>query len=75
MTEKYKIKKWIEGIIKSSVNWEQLTTCEKLINNFKTQMDKDDYDKMLSLPYLIDLDYKIKLKRKELVEINNILKN
>ena len=25
MTEKYQIKKWIENIIKSSLNWEQLT--------------------------------------------------
>jgi hypothetical protein len=75
MAEKYQIKKWIEKVIKSSNTWDQLTTCEKLINNFKKQMEKDDYDKMLSLPFLIDLDYKIKLKRKELIEINNFLKN
>ena len=53
MTEKYQIKKWIEKIIKSSVNWEQLTTCEKLINNFETQMKKEGYDNMLALPFTL----------------------
>ena len=33
--KRFQIKKWIENVIKSSLNWEQLTTCEKLINNPK----------------------------------------
>ena len=53
MTEKYQIKKWIENIIKSSNTWDQLVTCEKLIENFKNQMKKEDYDGMLSLPFIV----------------------
>ena len=75
MTEKHQIKKWIEKIIKSSVNWEQLTTCEKLIENFKTQMEKDDYDKMMSLPFIVDLNYKIDLQKRKLIENNKLILN
>jgi len=75
MTEKYQIKKWIEGVIRSSVNWDQLTTCEKLISNFENQMKKDDYDGMLALPFIIDLKYKIELKRKNLIKNNPIILN
>jgi hypothetical protein len=63
MTEKYQIKKWIENIIKSSNTWDQLVTCEKLIENFKNQMKKEDYDGMLSLPFIVDLKTKIDFKR------------
>ena len=72
MTEKYQIKKWVENIIKSSINWEQLTTCEKLINNFETKMKKEDYDGMLALPFIIDLKYKIEVKTKDLI-VNDYL--
>ena len=75
MKEKYQIKKWIENIIKSSINWEQLTTCEKLINNFETRMKKEDYDGMLALPFIIDLKYKIEVKRKDLLYTNHITLN
>jgi len=75
MTDFSKTKKWIEKVIKSCNTWDQITTCEKLIKNFKTQMSKCDYDDMISLPYIVDLEYKITLKRKELVEINNTFKN
>jgi hypothetical protein len=75
MTDFSKTKKWIEKVIKSCNTWDQITTCEKLIKNFKTQMSKCDYDDMISLPYIVDLDYKITLKRKELVEINNTFNN
>jgi hypothetical protein len=75
MTNFSKTKKWIEKVIKSCNTWDQITTCEKLIKNFKTQMSKCDYDDMISLPYIVDLEYKITLKRKELVEINNTFKN
>jgi hypothetical protein len=75
MTEKYQIKKWIENIIKSSLNWEQLSTCEKLINNFEKQMKKEDYDGMLSLPFIVDLKYKIEIKKRNLIENNTLILN
>jgi HD-GYP domain-containing protein (c-di-GMP phosphodiesterase class II) len=75
MTEKYQIKKWIENIIKSSLNWEQLTTCEKLINNFEKQLKKEDYDGMLSLPFIVDLKTKIDFKRRDLIQNNIVINN
>jgi hypothetical protein len=75
MTDFSKTKKWIEKVIKSCNTWDQITTCEKLIKNFKIQMGKCDYDNMISLPYIVDLEYKITLKRKELVEISNVFNN
>ena len=75
MTDFSKTKKWIEKVIKSCNTWDQITTCEKLIKNFKIQMGKCDYDNMISLPYIVDLEYKITLKRKELVEISNAFNN
>ena len=75
MTGNLKTKKWIENIIKSSINWDQLTTCEKLIQNFKNQMDRFGYDRMLALPYITDLEYKIQLKRTELIENNLLIQN
>ena len=75
MTEKYQIKKWIENIIKSSLNWEQLSTCEKLINNFENQMKKEDYDGMLSLPFIVDLKTKIDFKRRDLIQNNIVINN
>jgi hypothetical protein len=75
MTEKYQIKKWIENIIKSSINWDQLVTCEKLIENFKNQMKKEDYDGMLSLPFIVDLKTKIDFKRRDLIQNNIVINN
>lgn len=75
MTDFSKTKKWIEKVIKSCNTWDQITTCEKLIKDFKIQMGKCDYDNMISLPYIVDLEYKITLKRKELVEISNVFNN
>lgn len=75
MTDFSKTKKWIEKVIKSCNTWDQITTCEKLIKNFKIQMGKCYYDNMISLPYIVDLEYKITLKRKELVEISNVFNN
>jgi hypothetical protein len=71
MLDNFKTKKWIENVIKSCQTWEQLTTCEKLINNFKIQMEKNGYDRMLALPYISDLEYKIFTTRKNL--LNNSL--
>jgi hypothetical protein len=75
MTEKYQIKKWIENIIKSSNTWDQLVTCEKLIENFKNQMKKEDYDGMLSLPFIVELKTKIDFKRRDLLYTNHITLN
>ncbi len=75
MTGNLKTKKWIEKVIKSSNTWDQLTTCEKLIQNFKNQMDRFGYDRMLALPYITDLEYKIQLKRTELIESKNLILN
>jgi len=75
MAEKYQIKKWIENIIKSSNTWDQLVTCEKLIENFKNQMKKEDYDGMLSLPFIVDLKTKIDFKRRDLIQNNIVINN
>jgi HD-GYP domain-containing protein (c-di-GMP phosphodiesterase class II) len=75
MKEKYQIKKWIENIIKSSNTWDQLVTCEKLIENFKNQMKKEDYDGMLSLPFIVDLKTKIDFKRRDLIQNNLVINN
>ena len=75
MTEKYQIKKWIEKIIKSSNTWDQLVTCERLIENFKNQMKKEDYDGMLSLPFIVDLKTKIDFKRRDLMQNNLVINN
>ena len=75
MSDNFKTKKWIEKVIKSSNTWDQLTTCEKLIQNFKNQMDRFGYDRMLALPYITDLEYKIQLKRTELIESKNLILN
>jgi hypothetical protein len=75
MTEKYQIKKWIENIIKSSNTWDQLVTCERLIENFKNQMKKEDYDGMLSLPFIVDLKTKIDFKRRDLIQNNLVINN
>ena len=75
MKEKYQTKKWIENIIKSSNTWDQLVTCEKLIENFKNQMKKEDYDGMLSLPFIVDLKTKIDFKRRDLIQNNLVINN
>lgn len=64
MTENYQIKKWIESVIKSCNTWDQVTTAERLVENFKKQMEKKYYDKMLMLPFIVDLNYKIESKKK-----------
>jgi len=75
MKDKYQIKKWIENIIKSSNTWDQLVTCERLIDNFKNQMKREDYDGMLSLPFIIDLKTKIDFKRRDLIQNNLVINN
>jgi hypothetical protein len=75
MTENYQIKKWIESVIKSCNTWDQVTTSERLVKNFKKQMEKKGYDKMLMLPFIIDLNYKIESKKRDLVENNTLIQN
>ena len=75
MTENYQIKKWIESVIKSCNTWDQVTTSVRLVENFKKQMEKKYYDKMLMLPFIVDLNYKIESKKKDLVENNTLIQN
>lgn len=75
MSDNFKTKKWIEKVISSCNTWDQITTSQKLINNFKMQMEKEGYDKMLTLPFIVDLNYKIELKRKNLIENNTLIQN
>lgn len=75
MSDNFKTKKWIEKVIKSCQTWEQLTTCEKLVKNFKSQMEKFGYDEMLSLPYITDLEYKIFTTRKNLINTSTTILN
>jgi hypothetical protein len=75
MTENYQIKKWIESVIKSCNTWDQVTTSERLVKNFKKQMEKKGYDKMLMLPFIVDLNYKIESKKKDLIENNTLIQN
>ena len=75
MSDNFKTKKWIEKVIKSCQNWEQLTTCEKLVKNFKGQMMKSGYDEMLSLPFISDLEYKIFTTRKNLITTSKTILN
>jgi hypothetical protein len=75
MSDNFKTKKWIEKVLSSCNTWDQVTTCEKLISNFEIQMKKEDYDKMLSLPFIVDLNYKIELKKRNLIENNTLILN
>jgi hypothetical protein len=75
MSDNFKTKKWIEKVLSSCNTWDQVTTCEKLISNFEFQMKKEDYDKMLSLPFIVDLNYKIELKKRNLIENNTLILN
>jgi hypothetical protein len=76
MKSNHQIKKWIERVINSCNTWDQVTSAEKLVDNFKKQMVKNEYDRMLYLPITVDLDHRISLKRRDLVEgYNQILNN
>ena len=75
MKEKYQIKKWIENVIKSCNTWNQIASCERLINNFEVQLVNEGYDRMLAIPYIVDLKYKIDLQKRKLIENNTLIKN
>jgi hypothetical protein len=38
-------------------------------------MEKKGYDKMLMLPFIIDLNYKIESKKRDLIENNTLIQN
>ena len=38
-------------------------------------MKKEDYDGMLSLPFIVDLKYKIEIKKRNLIENNTLILN
>lgn len=62
------VKKWIIKVINSCITWEQVTTCQRLIDNFKKQMLNEGYDEILMLVYIVELNLRVENKRKELVE-------
>lgn len=68
ITDNYKVKKWIDNVIKSCNTWDQITTAQRLVDNFKIRIEKTDYDKLLGLPLIISLDESIKNKRRTLIE-------
>jgi len=68
MKSNYEIKKWIEKVIKSCNTWEQITTAQKLVDNFKNKLEKTDYDKLLGIPLTVSLEQKINHKKKSLIE-------
>lgn len=75
MLDNFKTKKWIEKVISSCNTWDQITTCHKLINNFKYQMEKEGYDKMLMLPFIVDLNYKIENKKRDIIQNKILIQN
>lgn len=68
MKNKYEIKKWIITVINSCLTWEQVTSCQRLVDSFKKQMMNDGYDEILMMTYIVDLNCRIEFKRKELIE-------
>jgi len=75
MKTNYETKNWIENIIESSLTWNQLTTCERLVNNFKKKMEDDNFDKKLLDVLIYHLNSKIKKERKKIIENKLIIKN
>jgi hypothetical protein len=73
ITDNYKVKKWIDKVIKSCNTWDQITTAQRLVDNFKIRIGKTDYDKLIGLPLTISLDESIKNKRRTLVEKGSLI--
>lgn len=68
MSKNYNIKKWIEKIILSCENLQQIDTSKNLILNFKKKMKNEGYDYMLSKPFIVDLKKKLKQKKWDLIK-------
>ena len=68
ITDNYKVKKWIDKVIKSCNTWDQITTAQRLVDNFKIRIEKTDYDKLIGLPLTISLDENIKKQRRFLIQ-------
>ena len=73
ITDSYKVKKWIDKVIKSCNTWDQITTAQRLVDNFKIRIEKTEYDKLLGLPLTISLDENIKNKRRNLIENESLI--
>lgn len=73
ITDSYKVKKWIDKVIKSCNTWDQITTAQRLVDNFKIRIEKTEYDKLLGLPLTISLDENIKNKRRNLIEKESLI--
>ena len=41
ITDNYKVKKWIDKVIKSCNTWDQITTAQRLVDNFKIRIEKN----------------------------------
>ena len=73
ITDNYKLKKWIDKVIKSCNTWDQITTAQRLVENFKIRIEKTEYDKLLGLPLTISLDENIKKQRRFLIESGTLI--
>jgi hypothetical protein len=73
ITDNYKLKKWIDKVIKSCNTWDQITTAQRLVENFKIRIEKTEYDKLLGLPLTISLDENIKKQRRFLIENGTLI--
>ena len=73
ITDSYKVKKWIDKVIKSCNTWDQITTAQRLVDNFKIRIEKTEYDKLLGLPLTISLDENIRKQRLFLIENGNLI--
>lgn len=73
ITDNYKVKKWIDKVIKSCNTWDQITTAQRLVDNFKIRIEKTEYDKLLGLPLTISLDENIKKQRRFLIENGTLI--
>ena len=73
IADNYKLKKWIDKVIKSCNTWDQITTAQRLVDNFKIKIEKTEYDKLLGLPLTISLDENIKKQRRFLIENGTLI--
>jgi hypothetical protein len=73
IADNYKLKKWIDKVIKSCNTWDQITTAQRLVDNFKIRIEKTEYDKLLGLPLTISLDENIKKQRRFLIENGTLI--
>lgn len=73
MKSNSEIKDWITCVVDSCLTWDQITTAERLINNFKIKMEGGEYDTKLTVVFIDDLKTKIKNKKRNLIEGKNLI--